>query len=323
MAFFPGLKGDPGIQGPPGADSIVPGPIGPAGGVGVYVGAYVAGTVYYSNEFRHDIVAYAGRFWITNEPAKNGLNTWDAPNVDNWADFGTTLVMVATALELLTEQNIAVGLNIQAPGFIQSDNYDAGLGTGWLLTAAGALVAYDGLLAGKVSTDSPRFNLDRPMATMPAVAYAEFNIPAILDAAIPENPTINNVTDNALIFSGWGAGALGPNSFYEERFGNTQQKFTISLEGTGTNTSAGSEQFFIQLYYRTRLSGGAWDPWVVLGLDWYMNKLAALEQSYQLVRDLSIALVADNDIQFSAGFSKGVGGTAAVAAAKISVKAYN
>ena len=91
MAFFPGLKGDPGIQGPPGAASVVPGPIGPAGGVGVYVGAYVAGTVYYSNEFRHDIVAYAGRFWITNEPAKNGLNTWDAPNVDNWADFGTTL----------------------------------------------------------------------------------------------------------------------------------------------------------------------------------------------------------------------------------------
>lgn len=319
LLFFPGLKGDKGDQGDPGPASIVPGPDGPAGAVGVYVGQYVSNGVYYDSAVRRDIVAFGGRFWIANNTAKNGLNSWSTPTVNDWADFGETLVLVATALDLLQATNIGVGLNINASGYIKSDNFVDGV-SGWLLTAAGGLTAYDSIIAGKVSTNTPKFNLARPNATMPSVAYAQFEIPAILNAAIPENPLINNVTDNALIFFGWLEGA---NSFLENRFGNTTQKFTVCLEGTGSNTSGGAEQFFIQIYYRTRLNGGAWSAWTVMGRDWYMNKLAAVDQPFQLVRDLSIALIGDNDIQFSAGFSKGTGGTAAVAGAKISVKAYN
>jgi len=324
MAFFPGTKGDKGDPGPTGPASTVPGPEGAAGAVGVYVGTYVAGTIYYCNENRRDIVDYAGRFWITNDTDKDGLNTWDAPNVDDWADFGTTLVMTATALRLLQDTNIDVGINIQSPGYIKSDNFDDPSAIGWVLTPAGALVAYDAKIAGLMSTNSLRFNVDRQDATMPAVAYAEFPISQILDGAITENPTINNVTDDALIFVGWGENAGGPpNAFWETRFGNAQQKFTINLEGLGINTSGGDEQFFIQIYYRTRNAGGGWTPWVVIGQDWYMYNLVALDQPFQLVRELSIALTADDDIQFSAGFSKGVGATVEMSGAKISVKAYN
>lgn len=319
MAFFPGTKGDKGDQGDP---STVPGPQGDpgaAGGVGVYVGTYVAGTVYYSNANRRDIVDYAGRFWITNDTDKDGLNTWDAPNVDDWADFGTTLIMVATALRLLQATNIAVGLNFQGAAYLKSDNFVQFV-SGWLLSAAGRLEAYDALIAGQFSTNSPKFNLDSVNRTMPAVACVEFEIPAIADGDIPVNPTINNVTDDALIFFGWTQGA---NTFLENRFGNALQNFLINLEGTGENNAAGTDLFYLQIYYRLRDNGGAWDPWTVVGQDAYMQVLYGIGQSFQLTKTLKIALTGTQDIQFSAGFSKGVGGVALVNGAKISAQAYN
>lgn len=321
LAFFPGTQGP---QGPAGAPSTVPGPVGPAGtagGVGVYVGAFVEGTAYYDTEFRRDIVFYNGRYWITNNTAKSGLTTWDLPTVDDWADFGTSLVMVATALILQQATNIAVGLNIQTPGYIKSNNFDVDAATGWLLNAAGGVIFYDATLNGLVSTNTPKFNLESTTRTMPAQAQVQFDIPAIADGDIPENPAINNVTDDALIFYGW---LQGDNNFIENRFGNTDQKFAINLNGTGENTSGGSELFYIQIYYRQRNNGGAWGAWTVIGQDTYMQKIAGVGQSFDLTRYVTLAgLTGDDDVQFSAGFSKGTGGTVAVNGAQITVTASN
>lgn len=137
--FFPGTRGP---EGPKGDPSSVPGPTGetgPAGAVGVYTGTYNSAGSYYDTAFRKDIVAYAGLFWITNNPAISGSASWGQPNVRDWAPFGSTLTITATALALLTAQNINVGLNIQSPGYIKSNNFVDGV-SGWLVTAAGALV---------------------------------------------------------------------------------------------------------------------------------------------------------------------------------------
>ncbi len=319
IAFFKGAKGD---KGDPGAASTVPGPPGDQGGqgpVGVYTGTYDDTVTYYDTNVRKDIVDYAGQFWIVANSEKSGTSDWGVPNVDDWQPFGATLVNVATAIRLLVPANIAVELNIVPPGYLQSSNF-VQYTTGWLATGLGRVEINDGVFIGVISTDTPRFNADSPNRTMPVVGYAEFDIPAILDAAIPINPIINNVTDNALIFFGWIQGA---NNFIDNRFGNMTQRFQIILEGTGSNTSAGSDLFYIQVYYRLRDNGGAWDPWVPIGQDWYMQKLAALDQSFNPVKSLSIALTGTQDIQFSAGFSKGAAGAAAVGGAKISVQAFN
>lgn len=319
MLFFPGLKGDKGDKGDAGPASTVPGPAGAAGAVAVYPKVYSPLATYYDTAFRKDIVAYNGRYWITNNPAKSGQVGWAAPTVDDWSDFGATLVTFATALDLQQATNIAVGLNIQSPGYAKSDNFVQFL-SGWLLAGTGRAEFYDALLSGWISTNTPKFNLEDVNRAMPGVASAEFNIPAIVDGDIPVNPTINNVTDDALIFFGWNQGV---NTFLENRFGNETQKFDVFLSGIGQNDSAGVDLFYIQVYYRTRVNGGAWDPWIVIPQDEYMNKLAGEDQSFQLVRPLTVALTGDTDIQFSAGFSKGAAGVASISGAIISVRAYN
>ena len=155
---------------------------------------------------------------------------------------------------------------------------------------------------------------------MPGQAQVQFDIAAIVDGDIPANPTINNVTDDDLIFFGW---LQGDNNFIENRFGNESQKFAVNLNGTGSNTSAGTDLFYIQVYYRTRNNGGAWGAWTVIGQDAYMQKNAAGSQSFELTRYITLALTGDDDVQFSAGFSKGVGGTVAVDGAQITVTASN
>ena len=101
------------------------------------------------------------------------------------------------------------------------------------------------------------------------------------------------------------------------------QKFTVNLNGLGGNTSGGSEIFYIQLYVRSRLNGGAWGAWEVIGQDFYMNKVAGATQPFDLTRNVTLALTGYNDVQFSAGFSKGTGGTVAVNGAQITVTALN
>lgn len=322
MMFFPGIKGD---KGPAGADSVVPGPAGPAGPagqIGVYTGTYDPDATYYDSTVRKDIVAYAGNFWITNNPSKSGQNGWGVPNVsDDWVPFGVPIPIVATKLELLYDAFLSVSFNLSSPGFWKSNNFVQYV-SGWLLTGAGRTEINDGFFIGQISTNSPRFNAESPNRTMPSVGYNELEIPIQLDGAIPVNPTILNVPDNDtdMVFFGWTQGA---NSFVESRFGNGSQKFLINLEGVGSNTSAGTDLFYIQIYYRTRDLGGAWGLWNVIGKDWYMQKLAGNGQSFQLTRMLRITLTGTEDIQFSAGFSKGAVGVAQMDGAKISVEAYN
>lgn len=319
LAFFQGTRG-PG--GPPGPASVIPGPPGDTGAAGAsapYVGPFVSGTIYYCTAYRTDVVAYNGRFWVANNRNKSGLNTWSSPTFADWADYGATLVAVATKLMLQYAAEINVAFNFSSPGYLKSNNFVEFV-SGWLLTGAGRLEAYDALIAGFISTNTPKFNLEDVNRTMPGVASAQFDIAPIVDGDIPVNPDINNVTDDALIFFGWNQGA---NTFLENRFGNTSQKFTINLSGLGENVSAGTDYFYIQVYYRTRNLGGAWGAWTVIGLDSYMQKLAGLSQTFDLTRDLTIALTGDDDIQFSAGFSKGAAGTVGVDGAQITVKAFN
>lgn len=322
MMFFPGIKGDKGDEGEP---STVPGPIGPAGPfgqVGIYSGPYDSGATYYDSDSRKDIVNYAGNFWITNNRNKSGNSNWGTPNTSiDWNPFGVPLPIVATKLDLLYDAFLNVSFDLSAPGFWKSHNFVQYV-SGWLLTGAGRTEINDGFFIGQISTNSPRFNAESANRTMPSVGYNEFDIPAQADGDIPENPTILNVPENDddMIFFGWMESA---NSFVENRFGNASQKFLITLEGSGENNSGGAAFFYIQVYYRTRDNGGAWGAWTVVGHDWYMQPLAATGQSFQITKPLRVALTGTQDIQFSAGFSKGTGGAALVAGAKISVEAFN
>lgn len=321
LLFFPGTAGP---AGPAGAPSVVPGPAGPAGDspIGVYTGDYAGGGTYYDNAFRRDIVAYAGRFWIVDNAAKNGLATWGLPNVADWADFGASLVNIATGLALMGAQAMNVGLTVNAPGSVRSGNFVDG-SAGWLLNGVGGLQSYQSVIAGLLSTSTPKFNLASVTRTMPAVGYAEFAIPAIADIAILINPLVTYVTDDALIFYGWLGGV---NSYIENRFGNgapLTQKFSVNLQGTGTNTSVGADLFYIQIYYRTRTNGGAWGAWIPIGDDAYMNKLAAVGQSFKNAQYLSVTLAGNQDVSFGAGFSKGAGGTVSLSGAHIAILAFN
>jgi hypothetical protein len=294
LVFFPGTRGEKGDKGDPGDPSEVPGPPGATGPFGVYTGPFVAGTVYYDNEFRKDLVSWNGRIWATNNSAKNGLTTWDFPTIADWGDAGTTLKSVATALELIFDADISVALTFLPTSFLQSENFVQYV-SGWLLTGNGRLEAYDALIAGFISTNTPKFNVADDVRTMPGVAQVSFDIGPLADGDIPVNPTIEHVTDDTLIFFGW---TQGDPVFIENRFGNEAQKFDISIAGIGQNDSAGTDLFYIQVYYRTRENGGAWGLWTVIGQDAYMNKLAGQDQSFSFNRPLNIALTGVQDIQF-------------------------
>lgn len=320
LLFFPGTVGP---QGPAGPASTVPGPTGPtgaAGAIGVYTGDYVSTTVYYDTDRREDIVSYAGAFWIVNNSVKSGTDTWEAPNVTDWTNVGSTLLNIATGWNLLADQEIPVGVTVVAPGFLQSVNFVANT-SGWVATAAGGFQSFDATINGLVSTNTPKFNLADLNRTMPTLGYATYDIPTILDADIPVFPTFTNATDNAMIFFGWTQGA---NNYIDNRFGNTTQRFQINVQGTGENTSASADVVYIQLYYRTRTSGGAWGAWTAAsGQISYMQDLAALPQSFQNTAYLSIGLIGTQDIQFSAGFSKSAAATGEIGGATLTVLAFN
>lgn len=321
MAFFPGTKGDKGDP------STVPGPkgdkgdVGDSGPIGLYAHSFDATQVYWDMSVRRDIVAYNGLFWVANNPVKSGTATWSAPNVADWQPFGYPIPIVATKLALLYPSDIAYPFNFSGTSYLKSDNFVQYV-SGWLMTAAGRAEINDGIFIGQISTDTSRFNAESPNRTMPSVGYNELDLTTIVDADIPTGPTVLNTPDNDtdMIFYGW---KQGPNSYIENRFGNMSQKFLINLEGTGQNNAAGTDLFYIQIYYRTRDNGGAWDAWTKIGNDAYMQPAYGIDQSFQLTKTLSLALVGTQDIQFSAGFSKGAGGVAQVNAAKISAEAYN
>lgn len=322
MAFFKGMKGD---KGDPGPASTVPGPAGPAGAmgaIGLYAHAYDSTATYWDTSVRRDIVAYNGIFWVTNNPGKSGTNSWAPPNVADWVPFGLPIPIVATKLALLYPVSTDQPFNFTGAAYLQSNGFVAYAASGWRLTAAGGVQINDGIFVGQISTDSPRFNADSPNRTMPSVGYNELELDPIDDGDIPVNPDVLNVPENDddMIFFGW---EQGVNSYIENRFGNVAQKFLINLEGTGQNNAGGSDIFYIQVYYRTREDGGAWDAWTKIGHDAYMQVMYGIDQSFQVTKTLSVTLAGNQDIQFSAGFSKGAGGAASVSGAKISVEAYN
>lgn len=318
MAFFPGTQGPQGIQGIPGPASTVPGPNGVTGPFGTYEGDYVSSGTYYFSALRQTVVSYGGFFWAATNPNKNGLDTWEAPGTADWTNIGDTLVNIATGWKLLADQEIPVGVVIVPPGFLMSENFVDGT-SGWLATGAGAFVAYDAIINGLVSTNTPKFNLASVTRTMPGTAMSQTDIPTIASADIPVYSDFIHGTDDMMIFYGW---LSGTNAFVEHRFGNTSQNFLISVQGTGTQATA-SEQGYVLLHYRTRTNGGLWGAWTaVTGQISYLNE-DALPQSFNNISPLNITLAGTQDIQFAASFAQSVYGAFDMDACTLSVVAFN
>lgn len=350
LLFFQGITGPSGPLGPtgatgpqgdPGGPTGATGPMGatgPAGTIGltgatgtqglsgplcVFRGAYNLTTRYYYNASRRDVVTHNGSFWVANNPAKDAQVNWGTPgSSSDWVSFGSQFSMIATGLLLTENAIITVSLTLGQTGanvgFIQSANYVANT-SGFLIRADGYAEFNDVLIRGKISTTSEKFNENNLTKTMPPIGYAVYDIPQILDVDIPENPTVDYKTDNSLIFYGWNSGSAG---FVTNRFGNSNQVFTINLQGNANNSSGSSQLFYIALAYRTRNNAGAWGSWTDIGLNAYVTA-ASVGQSFQKTNFQIVGLLGTEDIQFAAGFSKGVGGTVIMEGAQISVQAPN
>lgn len=350
LLFFQGMSGPSGPLGPTGATGPQGSPGGATGATGLrgitgatgvaglvgstgvqgqsgplctFRGAYNITTRYYYNAGRRDVVSYSGAFWVANNPAKDAQVNWGTPGVSSdWVSFGSQFSMIATGL-LLTENAIittnltlgTTGLNV---GVIQSANYVAGV-SGFLIRADGYAEFNDVLVRGKISTTSEKFNPANTANTMPPIGFGVHVIPQILDATIPENPTLLYETDNSLIFYGWNSGSAG---FVTNRFGNSSQTFVINLQGNANNSSGSAQLFYIELAYRIRNNGGPWGTWQSIGLPAYVTS-AITGQSFQKTNFELLSLTGTQDVQFGAAFSKGVGGSVIMEGAQLSVQAPN
>jgi len=350
LLFFQGITGPTGATGPSGPTGPqgtpggatgatgATGPLGPVGSIGplgatgvsgvtgqlcVFRGAYLITERYYFNANRRDVVIYSNTFWIANNPAKDAQVNWGTPgSSSDWVSFGTVFSMIATGLLLTQNAIITVSLTLgqtgSAVGFIQSANYVAG-STGFLIRADGFAEFNDVEIRGKISTTSQKFNVANALKTMPAVGFAAFNIAQILDAGIPENPTLLYSTDNSLIFYGWNSGS---NGLVTNRFGNAQQPFTINLQGNANNSASGGQLFYIGTAYRIRNNGGSFGSWSDIGFNAYVV-YNTVGQSFQKTNFQVVGLIGTNDIQFAAVFSKGVGGSVIMEGAELSIQALN
>lgn len=349
LLFFQGITGPSGPLGPTGATGPQGDPGGPTGVTGatgatgaaglgitgatgvqgesgplcVFRGAYTITTRYYYNASRRDVVSHAGSFWLANNPAKDAQVNWGTPgSSSDWVSFGSQFSMIATGLLLTQNAVITVSLTLGQTGsnigFIQSANYVAGV-SGFLIRADGYAEFNDVLVRGKISTTSEKFNPANTTNTMPPIGYAAYNIPQILDAAIPTNPSVTHETDNSLIFYGWDSGTAG---FVTNRFGNSSQPFIVNLQGNANNSSGSNQLFYVGIAYRTRNNGGPWGSWTDIGLNAYVTA-AVVGQSFQKTNFELISLTGTEDVQFAAVFSKGAGGTVIMEGAQLSVQAPN
>lgn len=323
-----GATGATGSTGPAGVGvSGATGSIGPSGSDGVsgpgivFRGVYNGASRYYDNSTRRDVVSYAGAFYLANNPAKDGLTTWGLPTSPDWASFGAQFSSVATALLLAENATILVSLTlgtVGGMGVIQSANY-VPLVSGFLLRADGFFECNDALFRGAISTTSTKFNEADQTRTMPAPGIGFANLPSLTDPDIPVAPSKVTQTDNQLIFFGWLSGSP---AFVSQRFGNPLETFQLSLQGRGSNTSAGVENLNVTLQYRIRTAAGPWGAWTDIQTFPAFPPMPTVP--IQIVGFFANTPLAGNqDIQFGVAYSKDSGGVVSVDAAQLFVQAFN
>jgi hypothetical protein len=136
-----GTSGTNGANGTSGTNGVAgdPGP-----GV-VFRGPYSSGETYFYTTARRDIVRGSdGAFYLANNLAKNGLNTWLDPTTTpaDWTAFGAQFSSVATDILLAQDANITRGLVMGAgdggSSFIRSSGATSlTTGTGFFMSSSG------------------------------------------------------------------------------------------------------------------------------------------------------------------------------------------
>ncbi len=326
-----GATGATGPSGPPGPSGSVgamgpTGLIGPNGALCTFRGEYNVATRYYYNPQRRDIIIYNSSYWAANNGSKDAQINWGTPGVPaiggDWENFGSAFSMVATGLLLAQNAVITVNLTLGTVGSnvgrIQSANYIPG-SQGFLISADGSAEFNTVTIRGDISTTSRKFNPQDTTRLMPPVGYASQLFTVVSNSSIPENPAQYYATDNSLIFYGWSNGSVG---LVTNRFGLSQQPFSISVQGTVNNSSTSQQFFYTDLVYRIRTLG-VWGGWNLMPATFATRSIPGVEVSFQNSGFAVISLSGTQDIQFGAAWSKGVGGITAMQGASISVQAFN
>lgn len=340
-----GPIGSTGPQGTPGGATGATGPAGPAGPVGsvgaqgptgligpngalcTFRGEYNVATRYYYNPQRRDIIIYNDSYWAASNGSKDAQINWGIPGVPaiggDWENFGSAFSMVATGLLLTQNAVVTVNLTLGTVGSnvgrIQSANYNPGT-QGFLISADGSAEFNNLTIRGNISTASEKFNPADTTRTMPPVGYVAYTFPQVNNADIPEGPARYYGTNSALIFSGW---ACGPNSYQVNRYGITQQPFSINIQGTCDRPSGvSSALFYTDLAYRTGTDGVNFGAWQTVGFT--TRSVPGTEVTFQNTAFVVLALPGGTKyVQFGAAWAKGSGGTFNMQGAQLSVQAFN
>ncbi len=292
----------------------MPGAVGPSA---AYYGTYNGSTFYYCNASLVSLVFYGGNYYIANNPAKNNLNTWGAPGGTDWTLIGATFQAIATGL--LLSQNvvatvaITVGVAGMATGIVQSANYVAGV-SGFYMDGTGFAQFNNVEITGSISTTSTKFNLANTANTMPAVGTGRWDVVGpIADASIPVTPSLLWVTDGTVLMYGWNSPSCAP-GFNAMRFGSSTVNLIAIFQSYCANASSSNQALHVQLGYRTRSNGGAWNAWTIVGIDTRIFPTAtANAQSILSVVPMTISgLGSTDDIELGVALSKDGGAGTAV-----------
>jgi hypothetical protein len=138
------IAADAGTSGTAGASGTNGAAGGPGPGV-VFRGPYSASENYFYTTSRRDIVRGSdGAFYLANNLAKNGLNTWLDPTTTpaDWTAFGAQFSSVATDILLAQDANITRGLVMGAgdggSSFIRSSGASSlTTGNGFFMSSSG------------------------------------------------------------------------------------------------------------------------------------------------------------------------------------------
>jgi hypothetical protein len=144
IAADAGTSGTAGASGTSGTNGAAGAAGDPGPGV-VFRGPYSASENYFYTTSRRDIVRGSdGAFYLANNLAKNGLNTWGDPTTTpaDWTAFGAQFSSVATDILLAQDANITRGLVMGAgdggSSFIRSSGATSlTTGTGFFMSSSG------------------------------------------------------------------------------------------------------------------------------------------------------------------------------------------